>query len=152
MRRRPFFVGAVIALGVARAASGQVDPSGTWRTWTSKHFRIHARIELTSAAERLTREAERAYALLAQELAPPRSRIDVALLDNVDFSNGFASVFPTNRITVYLPPPGDNLSLGRYDDWLRHRHVLAYFQRRSKNLSTPNFGMAAETDVEPGNV
>ena len=78
MRPRLLCVGAVIALCVARAASGQVDPSGTWRTWTSEHFRIHARSELSSAAERLTREAERAYALLSRELAPPRGRIDVA--------------------------------------------------------------------------
>jgi len=100
MRPRLLCVGAVIAMGVARAASGQVDPSGAWRTWTSEHFRIHARSELSSAAERLTREAERAYALLADELAPPRGRVDVALLDNVDFSNGFASVFPPTRITL----------------------------------------------------
>ena len=113
----------VAAAGLLVAAAlplgAQVDPSGPWETWTSEHFRIHARRELAPWAERLVREAERAWELLASELRPPRGRIDIALLDNVDFSNGIATFFPTNRITLYLPAPAGTISLDVYDDWLR---------------------------------
>ncbi len=99
---------------------GQVDPSGSWRTWRTDHFRVHARTELRESALRTAEEAEWAYQLLARELEPPRGVIELVLSDDVDFSNGFASTFPTNRVTVYLAPPGDpSVSLARYDDWLR---------------------------------
>ena len=45
--------------------------------------------------------------------------VDIVLYDNVDFSNGFANVLPTNRITIYLTPPAGDIGLARYDDWLR---------------------------------
>lgn len=111
------FAGLLLAL--AAPAAAQVDPSGPWRTWTSRHFRVHARAELAPRAAGLVREAERAYRLLAAELRPPRGRIDIALLDNVDYSNGLTSVFPSNRIVLYLPPPSGQSSLAVYDDWLR---------------------------------
>jgi len=64
-------------------------------------------------------EAERAYALLAGELVPPRGIVDLVLFDNVDFSNGFTTVFPSNRIAVYVSPPAGDPILAPYDDWLR---------------------------------
>lgn len=100
-------------------AAAQTDPSGSWRTWTTAHFRIHARTDLDSAAVHLAAQAERAYLLLSTELPPPHGRIDIALLDNVDYSNGFTSVFPSKRITIDLRAPAGDPGLGRYDDWLR---------------------------------
>ncbi|MEE8572946.1 MAG: hypothetical protein V3T20_06765, partial [Gemmatimonadota bacterium] len=38
---------------------------------------------------------------------------------NVDFSNGWATVFPSNRLSVFLAPPTGSPSLGNYDGWLR---------------------------------
>lgn len=110
--------GLVVALfpGAGRA---QQDPSGAWRTWTSEHFRVHARRELAPFAMQTIREAERAYALLSRELRPPRYRTDIALFDNVDASNGFTRVFPSNRIALFLAAPSTDISLGVYDDWVR---------------------------------
>ncbi|MBI4408540.1 MAG: PD40 domain-containing protein, partial [Gemmatimonadetes bacterium] len=63
--------------------------------------------------------AESAYAQLARRLiAPPRGTIEIVLTDNVDFSNGAATPFPSNRIFVYAKPPVDDLSLGYYHDWI----------------------------------
>ena len=109
---------AVALSGVSDLAS-QTDPSGTYRTWTTEHFRIHAKHELADAAGHLAREAERAWHMLAAELVPPSGRIDVTLMDNVDFSNGFATVFPSKRITVFLTTPAGDVSLGHFDDWIR---------------------------------
>ena len=101
------------------SARGQVDPSGDWRTWHTEHFRVHAKASLASYALQAGREAERAYLALSTELRPPSSRIDLVLSDDADFSNGFATVFPSNRITVFLTPPATSSATGVYDSWLR---------------------------------
>ncbi len=61
--------------------------------------------------------AERAYAGLARELAPPRGTIDLVITDNADFVNGYATPFPSNRIVVYAHPSSDVESLRNYSDW-----------------------------------
>jgi hypothetical protein len=118
----------IVTALTAPPAAAQVDPSGPWRTWHSEHFRIHARAELEDAARRAAREAERAYALLAGELEPPRGPIDLVVADNMDFSNGFATPFPSNRLTVFATPPAGTTSLDDYTDWLRLviTHELAH--------------------------
>jgi hypothetical protein len=115
----------IIALHVVLLGAGvgsltaQVDPSGSWRTWHTNHFRVHAKASHAAVAVEAAREAERAYGLLALELQEPRGTIDLVVADNVDFSNGFATVLPSNRVTIYVAPPGASISTGRYDSWLR---------------------------------
>lgn len=103
----------------SKSASAQIDPSGDWQTWHSEHFRIHAVRGYDDLALAAAREAERAYLLLSTELRPPRGTIDLVVSDNVDFSNAFASVLPSNRMGVYVTPPSSSISTGNYDDWLR---------------------------------
>jgi hypothetical protein len=126
---------------VTRPAIAQVDPSGAWRTWTAPHFRIHAPARLAPQARELAAEAERAWGLLAGELHPPRGRIELTLLDNVDFSNGFTSTFPSNRIVIYLPPPATDPGLGTYDRWLRlvttHELVHVFHLDRARGIWAP---------------
>src|SRR2546430_16444660 len=83
---------------LASRAEAQVDPSGTWRTLHTPHFRIHFRPAYRDAALLEAREAERSYGLLATELHPPRGVVDITLADAIDAANGFTTVFPTNRI------------------------------------------------------
>jgi len=106
-------------IALPAVALGQIDPSGSWQTWHTEHFRIHARSSHASQALRAGREAERAYEALSKELVPPKGRIDLVLNDAADFSNGNATVFPSNRITVNLAPPATANSLGFYDEWFR---------------------------------
>jgi hypothetical protein len=107
----------------ARAAHAQVDPRGPVRTIPTAHFRVHFRADSGNASEAIARDAaglaERAYRQLAREFAPPAGPIDLLLADNVDFSNGFAQVFPTNRIVVYAVPPIEAIELRSYTDWLQ---------------------------------
>src|SRR6266566_3143778 len=90
---------------LAGRAQAQVDPSGEWRTLHTAHFRVHFRPATRAAAEHEAREAERAYALLSRELRPPRGVVDLVLGDDIDAANGFATMFPSNRLTVFAAPP-----------------------------------------------
>ncbi|HWO87993.1 MAG TPA: hypothetical protein VNL98_02465, partial [Gemmatimonadales bacterium] len=123
---------------LTQPAVAQVDPSGSWHTWHTTHFRVHARAGQDALALRAAAEAERAYAALASELVPPRGTIDLTLADNVDFTNGFASVVPSNRITIFTVPPAGSVVLGHYDDWLRtvitHELVHLFHGDRSRGV------------------
>lgn len=100
-------------------AIGQVPPDEDWRTLATEHFRITHPEALYPLATRLADRAERAYSLLASSFsAPPPGRIDIVLTDHADFSNGFANVVPSNRITLYARPPADGRSLTYFDDWM----------------------------------
>ena len=96
-----------------------MNPSGTWRTLHTEHFRIHFRPSYRDKAIEAAAEAERAYGLLATELHTPRGVIDLTLSDDVDFPNGFTSTYPSNRFTILLVPPVTDPGLQTYDSWER---------------------------------
>jgi hypothetical protein len=98
-------------------SSAQVKPTGDWRTLDTQHFRVHFLPELKELAARTAQNAEIAYARLSAELVPPSGMIDIVVADNVDFSNGYAQVFPTNRMVIYARPPVDITSLRSHADW-----------------------------------
>ena len=105
----------VVVLCVPPIAA-QADPSLRWETLHTEHFRIHFNPVLEDQARRAAVNAERAYTALARELVPPRGVVDIVLADNVDFTNGQATPFPTNRIIIYAYPPGDEPTLRYYGD------------------------------------
>ena len=117
----------LLAVG-ARSSGAQLPPAERWRTLPTEHFRIHFSPGLEEAARRAAVSAERAYAQLALELAAPRGPIDLVVADNVDFTNGLATPFPSNRIIVYAHPPVSVATLRFYDDWnaLVITHELAH--------------------------
>lgn len=109
----------VLSLSVwSSAVQAQVDPRGNIRTLKTEHLRVHVRKEHEALGRRAAAIAERAYAQLAKELATPAGPIDLVIADNVDFSNGFAQVFPTNRVVIYAVPPVGSTELRFHDDWL----------------------------------
>jgi WD40-like Beta Propeller Repeat len=112
----------------ARPASAQVRPDLEWFTLRTDHFRVHFTPELLQLARRTAANAERAYEQFAAELAPPRGMIDLVLADNVDFANGYATPFPSNRIVVYARPPVEEMSLRNHVDWnaILVTHELAH--------------------------
>lgn len=119
---------ALLVFALARAVSAQVEPSGDWRTLHTPHFRIHFHPSYRAVALREAREAERAYGLLATELHPPREAVDITLSDDFDGANGVTTVFPTDRVTLFLAPPTSDPALAQYDDWLRlvSQHELTH--------------------------
>ena len=114
------------------------DPSGHWRTLHTQHFRVHFRPDYRARAVVAAREAERAYALLSGELHPPRGIIDLTLSDDVDAANGFTTVFPSNRFTIFLVPPVTDPGLQNYDSWDRlvivHELTHVFHLDRSRGL------------------
>ena len=84
------------------------------------------------------REAERSYGLLATELHPPRGVVDITLADDIDAANGFTTVFPTNRITIFAAPPAGDHGLLFFDNWLRlvttHELAHVFHLDRSRGL------------------
>ena len=119
---------ATLAALVVSSSGAQLPPDERWRTISTDHFRIHFSPGLESNARRAAVSAERAYEQLALELAPPRGPIDLVVADNVDFTNGLATPFPSNRIVVYAHPPVSVATLRLYDDWnaLVITHELAH--------------------------
>ncbi|WP_373062596.1 hypothetical protein [Gemmatimonas sp.] len=114
-------IGVVLGLllAVAPPVSAQVDPRGAMRTIAMPHFRVHFRPEQEVLARRAAFLAESAYAQLSRELAPPAGPVDLLIADNVDASNGYAQVFPTNRVVIYAVPPIALRELRFHDEWLR---------------------------------
>jgi hypothetical protein len=107
------------ATALALPAKAQVRPDLRWRTITTEHFRVHYTPELAELARRAAHHAESAWTLLVRELTPPRGPVELVVADNMDFSNGYATPFPTNRIVVYARPPVEEMSLRNHEDWQR---------------------------------
>src|SRR5437016_12354441 len=131
-------IGILLLLLLASRAEAQVDPSGTWRTLHTPHFRIHFRPAYRDAALLEAREAERSYGLLATELHPPRGVVDITLADDIDAANGLTTIAPTNRITIFAVPPAGDHGLLFFDSWLRlvttHELAHVFHLDRSRGL------------------
>jgi len=109
---------ALAALALAAHSAAAQRPDAEWRTIATPHFRVHFEPASEEVARRAAASAEWAYAALARELVPPRGTIELVVSDDADFSNGFTTTFPTNRIVVYAQPPVDESSLRNYNDWM----------------------------------
>src|SRR5205814_173905 len=135
---------AALLLVLARLVSAQVPPNEHWRTLHTKHFQVHFTPALEEEARRAAVNAERAYDQLSNELVPPRGPIDVVISDNIDFVNGFATPFPTNRIVLYAHPPTEASGLRAYEDWnaLVVTHELTHIFHLDRSRGIWRFGQA----------
>ena len=101
------------------AAAQAVPPDEDWRQLTTEHFVITYPDGLGDLGTRAATSAERAYALLAERFVdPPKGRIQLLLTDHVDYSNGFATPFPYNQVTIFVRPPMDGTAISYVDEWL----------------------------------
>jgi hypothetical protein len=132
---------ALLACSLAiafRPAEAQLVPNDNWKTIETRHFRVHFTPPLEEMARHSASNAERAYELLARELVPPHGKVDLVIADNVDYTNGYATPFPTNRIVIYAHPPVDDLSLRNYEDWsslvIQHELTHIFHLDRAKGI------------------
>lgn len=102
----------------ASPAPAQVAPDLHWQTINTEHFHVNFGPGLEPVARRAAASIERAYERLAKELHEPRGPIELTIGDNLDVSNGYATVFPSNRIVIYARPVVDATSLSFLDDWI----------------------------------
>lgn len=108
-----------VAMASVAAAQATVRPDLPWQSLEAPHVRVLFEPGLEALARRVVPVAESAYVALARELAPPRGRIDLVLADNVDYANGAATPFPSNRIVLFARPPIEQLALRPHEDWMR---------------------------------
>ncbi len=118
LARRASWATMICAFCAATRLPAQVAPDLHWQTIATRHFRINFGPGLEQVARRAAGSIERAYGRLAKELHEPRGPIDLTIGDNIDVSNGYATVFPTNRIVIYARPTIDGSSLSFLDDWI----------------------------------
>ena len=135
---------AALLFTAARAISAQLPPDEHWRTLHTRHFRVHFAPALEEEARRAAVNAERAYTELSTELVPPRGTIDLVISDNVDFVNGYATPFPSNRIVLYAHPPTEASGLRSYEDWnaLVVTHELTHIFHLDRSRGIWRFGQA----------
>jgi hypothetical protein len=116
--RRTLAALAAATVAITSGAGAQVAPNLHWQTITTEHFHVNFAPGLEAVARRAAGSAERAYARLSAELHAPRAPLDLTIADNIDVSNGYTTVFPTNRIVIYARPTVDATSLSFLDDWV----------------------------------
>jgi hypothetical protein len=98
---------ALAVLSPAHAAIGP-DPGRDWHTADSAHFRVNYATPQRPQAERIADIAERVYARLSRELQwEPSGRIEIVVVDEYDFANGFSTPLPFNETAIFLTPPDD---------------------------------------------
>ncbi len=110
-------VTAVFAAGGVHAQA--VPPNAAWKTIVTPHFRVSFTPGLEGQARTAAAVAESAYTVLARDLKrAPGRRVDIAVTDHVDFSNGFTQPFPSDRIVIFARPPTESRELQYERSWI----------------------------------
>jgi hypothetical protein len=82
------------------------DYSKNWKTLTTAHFHIHHEAAQQKFAQQMGAIAEQVHSKLTGWLGwKPEEATEIVILDNVDFSNGAATVLPYNQFYIYMPTP-----------------------------------------------
>ncbi len=116
------------------------DPSFSWMTLSSAHFKVHYHQGEETLAQRTVMLAEEIHEkLLPRMKSQPHDRTNIVLIDSMDDANGWATTLPYNLITLYITQPyGDSIfGAASYDDWMRllitheYTHIVHLDMRNS---------------------
>ncbi len=104
------------------------QPQQQWLSQQSQHFTVSFLNGHQHSAARALDIAEQVHSeLLPFFKGSPQQRTELVLVDDYDFSNGWASSQPFAQIRLYIAPPEDVSGLEVYDEWLhtliRHEYV-----------------------------
>jgi len=100
--------------------AAKLDTSFAFSSIETPNFSIHFHQGLESVARKAALFAEQAHNKLTKEfLWQPGEKTQLVLIDNSDFTNGFATALPYNTIFIQVVPPSLDSTIGEYDDWLR---------------------------------
>jgi len=101
-------------------AFGKIAPEQDRKTFHTEHFRIHYPSHYQVFSEILAARLEEAFALLSQDLSwRPESKTEVVVRGDIDSPNGFAEVFPYNRLVIHAVAPEPWGFFSESDDWIR---------------------------------
>ena len=114
------------------SVAAKLDTSFDFSTIETKHFSIHYHQGLEPIARKAASMAEDIHDKLSKEFRwRPAEKTQVVLIDDSDFTNGFAITIPYNMIYLQVVPPSLASTLGEYDDWLKvllaheYAHILS---------------------------
>lgn len=111
-----------------------------WQTRTSAHFELHYPARYDQMAQHALTIAERVH----DELVPfftqePDERTQMVLVDDYDYSNGWATPFPFVQIRLFASPAEDVAGLEHMDEWLhgliRHEYVHILHMNMSRGVT-----------------
>jgi hypothetical protein len=95
------------------------DSNLRWQSIKSPHFIVHYHQGLESRAKEVLAIAEDVHQRLTKEFDwVPTHRAEFVLTDEYDVANGYATMFPSNRMTLLMAPPDDVTSLEDHAGWL----------------------------------
>ena len=125
---RPLLLLLLLLLArAAPVAAGPYDPALAFRTTRTPHFSIHYHQGEEAIARRLGTIAEATHVRLSMAWSLPLDRLThVVVADQVDVSNGTATVVPWNAIVIYPVPPSGSQTIGNTDDWLEYVFTHEY--------------------------
>ncbi|HXE95579.1 MAG TPA: LpqB family beta-propeller domain-containing protein, partial [Dongiaceae bacterium] len=111
----------VLLLCLSSVSHGaRLDTSFVFSTIETPHFSIHFHQGLEGVARKAAVIAEEAHDKLVREFIwEPGGKTELVLIDDSDFTNGFATALPDNTIFIHVVPPNLASTLAEYDDWLK---------------------------------
>lgn len=122
-------VSASLSVASVAAPVGWDEAGKEWLSQQSEHFSVHFVDGHQQSAAKVLDVAER----VRQEQLPffqsaPEARTEIVLVDDFDFSNGWATPLPFAQIRLFMSPPEDGGDLATSDDWLHLliRHEYAH--------------------------
>lgn len=90
-----------------------------WQSRSSEHFIIHFPAAFDKQAIQALAIAEQVHIELLPFFYPSlQKKTELVLVDDYDYSNGWATALPFNQIRLYINPPESVAGLEHTDDWL----------------------------------
>ena len=112
-----------------------------WLSFTTDHFQFNYLEAHQVQADRAAVIAEKAWLIITSDLKwEPKDKVQVVIVDDFDFSNGFASPLPYNQMRLFLSPPENMSGLGAYDDWMNLliTHELTHVVQLDMAMGAPS--------------
>jgi len=128
-----------MAVGIAQAAVNH-DSALAWQTLRGKHFLVHYHDGADAQAREVLAIAERVHARLTPLFRwEPAAPTEIVVSDEFDISNGSATPFPANRITLWLAPPDDINTLEAHAGWIEMvlQHEYTHILHLDKTAGVP---------------
>lgn len=127
MKPSIFFLSLLLLFSATSSFAAEKDISLKFSTIETEHFSIHFHQGLDDLAQNTAAIAEGVHPkLVKQFIWEPQEKTQIVLIDDNDFTNGYASVLPYNTIYMQTVPPFLVSTIGEYDDWLRMLIVHEY--------------------------
>lgn len=117
------------------------DSNLDWQTIETGHFLIHFHQGEENVAREFVPVAEKTYVEISKFLNwYPKDKTHVVITDEYDVSNGYARVFPSNSIVIFLSAPDEANSLEDHNGWIElvFRHEFLHIVHLDKVRGLPD--------------